>query len=136
MLAPHPSRHGCEVETDQPSCGRSDGVALALFLLELRADGSTPAALEDMQRALRHATDRLGAAGAPIRWKGGVQVPDAALALCLIEAASQSEVLAARDVAGINSVTVQPVHLRPERQPLRQLEDPTENKEFGHEQHR
>lgn len=106
--------HGVRVDVNQDRDGRIDGAPSALFLVELRANGSAPTDAEDMRRALQYAIARLSAAGVPIRWTGGVLVPREARCLCFVEGADQAQVLAARDVAGIGSATVQPVRPLPD----------------------
>jgi hypothetical protein len=83
----------------------------ALFLVELRSAASGADDLQRMQRALRHAVSRQAASGAAIRWAAGVLVPADGRCLCLVEASEESDVLDARNIAGLHTAPVRPAHV-------------------------
>jgi hypothetical protein len=99
------------VDGSESSSGLTLDGGPALFLVELRSAASAVDDLQRMQRALRHAVARRAATGAAIRWAAGVLVPAEGRCLCLVEATEESDVLDARNTAGLHTAPVRPAYL-------------------------
>ena len=69
------------------------------FLVERSLAGMTPSSLAALQRALRVATQRANAPGAPVRYIGSVCVPRKQTCLCLFEADDLALVHRANEMA-------------------------------------
>lgn len=80
---------------------------MELYLLELAGSGATGRREVDrMCRALQRSVARYAVAGEPVRWVGGLLLPDAARCLCLLSAPDSGHVVRARDAAGLAAVRV------------------------------
>jgi hypothetical protein len=81
----------------------------ASFLVELRA-ADEPQDVVRMVRALRLAVARQEGGPAGIRWASALLVPSESSCLCVLEAAEITEVIRARDVAGLHAAPVRPAY--------------------------
>jgi hypothetical protein len=93
------------------------------FLVELRA-ADEPQDVLRMVRALRLAVARQEGARAGIRWASALLVPSESSCLCVLEAAEITEVLRARDVAGLHAAPVRRAY--PMADPLTGLSQDTQ----------
>ena len=84
-----------------------DGEGLFLVVVEGRSSSRDVVA---MHRALHSAVTRLAAGGTAIRWCGALLLTDVCRCLCLVAAASRSDVVLARDVAALTTAAVHPAH--------------------------
>ena len=100
-----------------------DGGGLFLVVVGSRSSSRDVVA---MHRALHSAVTRLAAGGTAIRWCSALLLTDVCRCLCLVAAASRSDVVRARDVAALPAASVHPVHpLSGDHRPLRtHLPDP------------
>jgi hypothetical protein len=83
------------------------------FFLVVFDGGASSRDVPAMHRALRQAVTRLGAEGTAIRWCSALLLTDVCRCLCLVEAASRSDVVLARDIAALPTAVVHPVHRLP-----------------------
>jgi hypothetical protein len=90
-----------------------DDGPLVDFLVEVR---SCPPSVEDaveMHRALHGAVTRLRSTGTAIGWVAAWLLPDTGRCLCLVQAARESDVVAARDLAALPTAPVSPIRALP-----------------------
>ena len=95
----------------------------ASFLVELRA-ADEPQDVLRMVRALRLAVARQEGGRAGIRWASALLVPSESSCLCVLEAAEITQVIRARDVAGLHAAPVRLAY--PLADPLRDRSQDTQ----------